>query len=82
MADDRLDALLLRWEDLAEQGVLASPEELCRDCPDLLDELRVLARVAEEQSTPLRSRAINVQAHESLLSRALCRLGPYEARGL
>src|SRR5262245_64983473 len=49
MADDRLDALLLRWEELVEQGRPASPEELCRDCPELLDELgrrvRALARM-------------------------------------
>ena len=51
MADERLDALLLRWEELVEQGRPASPEELCRDCPELLDELsrrvRALARMRE-----------------------------------
>src|SRR5215469_12863001 len=40
MSADRLEGLLLRWEELAEQGRPASPEELCRDCPELLDELR------------------------------------------
>jgi WD40 repeat protein/tRNA A-37 threonylcarbamoyl transferase component Bud32 len=39
-ADNRLAELLLRWEELHEQGHLVSPEELCRDCPDLVDELR------------------------------------------
>jgi serine/threonine-protein kinase len=36
----RLDALLLRYEDSKCPGPALSPEELCRDCPELLDELR------------------------------------------
>lgn len=31
--------LLLRWELLRSQGKNVSPEELCRDCPELLSEL-------------------------------------------
>src|SRR5262249_38710031 len=38
--DDRLMDLLLRWEEFREQGRLVSAEELCRDCPELLDEVR------------------------------------------
>src|SRR5262249_56418266 len=38
--DDRLMDLLLQWEELREQGWLVSAEELCRDCPELLDEVR------------------------------------------
>ncbi|HEY7327878.1 MAG TPA: protein kinase [Gemmataceae bacterium] len=38
--NERLADLLLRWEELKEQGRPVSPEELCRDCPELLDELR------------------------------------------
>ena len=34
-ADDRLEDLLGRWEDLRRQGRAASLEELCRDCPEL-----------------------------------------------
>jgi WD40 repeat protein/predicted Ser/Thr protein kinase len=37
--DKRLEALLLRWEKLQHQGQAVAPEELCRDCPELLDEL-------------------------------------------
>src|SRR6516162_722359 len=40
VVDDRLMDLLLRWEELREQGRLVSAEELCRDCPELLDEVR------------------------------------------
>jgi serine/threonine-protein kinase len=32
--------LLLRWEELRECGQAVSAEELCRDCPDLVDEVR------------------------------------------
>jgi eukaryotic-like serine/threonine-protein kinase len=40
-ADDaRLDALLERWEELQEQGINPSPEELCSNCPELLEEFR------------------------------------------
>jgi serine/threonine protein kinase/FtsZ-binding cell division protein ZapB len=42
---DRLEALLNRWEDLREGGEEVSDEELCRDCPELLGEFR--RRVAE-----------------------------------
>src|SRR5215472_14202738 len=38
--DDRLVELLLRWEELRDQGQLISAEELCRDCPELLEEVR------------------------------------------
>ncbi len=37
---DRLSTLLLRWEELSEQGKPISPEELCRDSPELLPALR------------------------------------------
>src|SRR5262245_7792908 len=40
MSADRLGDLLLLWEEQHEQGRPVSPEELCRDCPELLDELR------------------------------------------
>jgi serine/threonine-protein kinase len=38
--DPRVIELLLRYEELQEQGRGVTPEELCRDCPDLLDALR------------------------------------------
>jgi eukaryotic-like serine/threonine-protein kinase len=40
MSADRVGDLLLRWEELSERGESVTPEELCRDCPELLDELR------------------------------------------
>ncbi len=35
-----IDELLLRWEELRQQGRTISAEELCRDCPELLDQVR------------------------------------------
>ena len=37
--DPRIADLLLRWEELRAQGQIISPEELCRDCPELLTQL-------------------------------------------
>jgi serine/threonine protein kinase len=37
--DPRLDELLLRWEELREQGQSFSAEELCSTCPELAGEL-------------------------------------------
>jgi serine/threonine-protein kinase len=38
--DPRVRELLMRYEELREQGRPAAPEELCRDTPELLDDLR------------------------------------------
>src|SRR5581483_10385882 len=40
MTADRLGDLLLRWEELHDEGRPVAPEELCRDCPELLEPLR------------------------------------------
>jgi eukaryotic-like serine/threonine-protein kinase len=32
--------LIVRWEEAKAQGLSPAPEELCRDCPDRLDEFR------------------------------------------
>jgi serine/threonine protein kinase len=54
MSAERLEELLLRWEELTEAGQGTSAAELCRDCPELIPELqrridvlRGFARVAE-----------------------------------
>ena len=38
--DARLADLIVRWEELQQGGRDVSVEELCRDCPDLLDAVR------------------------------------------
>ena len=47
MSSDRVEDLLLRWEELSERGESVTPEELCRDCPELLDELRRRVRALQ-----------------------------------
>ncbi len=39
LLDPRLADLLLRWEQLRVQGQVITPEEMCRDCPDLTEQL-------------------------------------------
>jgi serine/threonine protein kinase len=46
--DERLVDLLMRAEDLREQGQRVTAEELCRDCPELLPRLEPLLRGADE----------------------------------
>jgi serine/threonine-protein kinase len=50
--DPRLSELLLQWEDLWEQGQPVSVEVLCRDCPELADELRRRVRVLQAMPAP------------------------------
>jgi serine/threonine protein kinase len=38
--DDRILEILMRWEVLHQQGRAIAPEELCRDCPDLFEDVR------------------------------------------
>ena len=38
--DERVLDLLLRYEEACARGQPPSLEELCRDCPELLDEVR------------------------------------------
>ena len=47
--EELLTELLLQWEELYERGQDSSPEELCRDCPHLIEELR--ARIAAMKAT-------------------------------
>jgi tRNA A-37 threonylcarbamoyl transferase component Bud32 len=37
---EQLEDLLNRWEDFQDRGKPDSPEEICCDCPELLDELK------------------------------------------
>ena len=52
MGDDpRLGDLLLRWERNLRKGTKVTPEELCRDCPELLDSLRERLAALDEAET-------------------------------
>ena len=50
--ETRLDDLLHRWEELRMQGESPTPEEVCRDAPDLLSPFRreLAAVLAAEQA--------------------------------
>jgi non-specific serine/threonine protein kinase/serine/threonine-protein kinase len=45
----RLDSLLERWEEARERGGHLTPEELCADCPELIESLR--SSIAGQEDT-------------------------------
>jgi DNA-binding transcriptional MerR regulator len=49
LSNDRLQQLLELWDDLRKQGHEPTPEELCENDPELLDELR--KRIAALKAT-------------------------------
>jgi hypothetical protein len=52
-ADFRLTELLARWRELRRLGQAVSPEELCRDCPELLPQWqRVVALMLSVADNP------------------------------
>src|SRR4051812_9397435 len=44
---EAVSELLVRWEELRAQGQVVSAEELCRDRPDLVEEVRRQLRALE-----------------------------------
>src|SRR5262245_43107921 len=46
--DPRLTDLVRRWHELRRQGESVTPEQLCHDCPDLVEPLRVQLRNEED----------------------------------
>ena len=46
-SDETVSDLLLRWEELGAQGKVVSAEELCRDRPELVEEVRRQVRALE-----------------------------------
>ena len=45
--EKRLTVLLMRWAEQQRLGRPVSPEDLCRDCPDLLKEFKVQLQALE-----------------------------------
>ncbi len=43
----RLSVLMQRWAEQQRLGSAVSPEDLCRDCPDLLDEFKLRLEALE-----------------------------------
>jgi serine/threonine protein kinase/tetratricopeptide (TPR) repeat protein len=54
--DPRVSDLLLTWEERREQGHPVSVEELCRDCPHLLPEVRRQVQALQAMNPILRPR--------------------------
>jgi WD40 repeat protein/serine/threonine protein kinase len=54
--DDRLQDLLEHWEELHERGQTVSPEELCSDCPELIEPLRRQIRAILDMASVLDER--------------------------
>jgi serine/threonine-protein kinase len=49
----RIDSLVVRFEELRERGTPVSAEELCRDCPELLAELKQQLHVLDSMNALL-----------------------------
>jgi serine/threonine-protein kinase len=49
----RIDSLVMRYEALRDGGTPVMAEELCRDCPELLEELKRQIRVLESMNALL-----------------------------
>ena len=48
--ETQLDELLYRWEELTEQGQVVTPQTLCSDCPELVDELSRRVNILKEMN--------------------------------
>jgi len=57
MGDDRIADLLIEWEEIQEQDREISAEQLCQDCPQLIEEL-------EKQIKALKATAWLLKDHE------------------
>jgi serine/threonine protein kinase len=79
----RLDALLLRYEELRAQGTTVSPEELCQDCPELVEELKRQIRILESMNAVLGGEASEEAAAATRAEAAGPRLSePWSAEAL
>jgi tetratricopeptide (TPR) repeat protein/tRNA A-37 threonylcarbamoyl transferase component Bud32 len=58
--DERIDDLLVLWEEMREQGQTVSAESLCRDCPEVASELarRMQALTAMDRVIDARGNAV------------------------
>ncbi len=60
--EERLDELLLRWDELRRQGRDISAEELCGDVPELLAELRRRIEVVRAMDSVLETESTEFSA--------------------
>ncbi|MGF1579138.1 MAG: serine/threonine-protein kinase [Gemmataceae bacterium] len=63
--NSRLDSLLDQWEEHRIRGETITPEELCRDCPELLSELVNQIRKLEDIDNQFPDPASTTEDHQS-----------------
>lgn len=77
MSVDQLGDLLLRWEELHAQDQTIAPEDLCRDCPELLPELQHHIQALKAMTRALNDRAQSTMACQgSAQPTSAARTGP------
>ena len=54
MTNNNLTDLTLRWEELRDKGQRVAVEDLCQDCPELLEPLRQRVEVLEQMDAALK----------------------------
>ena len=69
--DPRLDALLRTWEDLRRRGQSVTAEELARDCPELLPQLKEQMAAIEGLGRFLKVRADRAEETEGAAANEL-----------
>ena len=83
--NEKVFELLERWEAEARQGRAASVEELCKDCPELAEELhrriRALMATAWLEDSGESGNAVHVEETE-ILARLPNNFGRYQVKGL
>src|ERR1700677_2003480 len=65
MFEDGLNSLLLTWQEQQSQGRDVQAAELCRDCPELADELDHLIQVMRQMNALLQPDRIPSGAADS-----------------
>lgn len=78
---EKIDELLLRWDDLREQGQELSAEDLCGDCPELIEEVRRRIRALRAMYDVPNSATL-VEAGIGLAPRPVPQIPGYEILGL
>ena len=84
--NERVELLLDRWEESQEQGAPISAEDLCQDCPELLDELKRRIQDLDRvdhflEPTFVRDNGTNIYGLEAALSGARYQPLRFHARG-
>ena len=88
--DERLRKLVLEWQRLLNEGKTVAPEELCHDCPELLDalyqEIRTVGSLQPNQTAELAQHTVpwlQVNGPKTAASKApLTQVGRYQIESI